>query len=223
MVFGTRVLWKGAAKASASPIEKSIKPTFLIVTGIGNPDSTYGGSRHNTGKLALQMTRLPFNPHPKLKGISYAVDITRPNVVFLQTSVYMNVSGVAVKPAWELFTHLKKEEYNVKYAVVHDELSKPVGKVQLREGNTSVRGHNGLKSIVQKCNVDFFRIGVGIGRPDSRDPQEVADYVLGVSSRQDRAILEEEAFPKMMDIIDDLRNYKFPENRDLVGSFKGLR
>lgn len=43
-----------------------------------------------------------------------------------------------------------------------------------------LRGHNGLKSIVDnlKSN-DFQKIKIGIGRPNSKDPEVVANYVLG--------------------------------------------
>lgn len=206
MVFGTRVLWSGAKKVASSAAAKSDKPTFLIVTSIGNPDKDYAGSRHNTGKLLLQMTRHKFFPHPKLRGVEYAVDLERPNVLYLQTLNYMNVCGVVVKPAWHLFSRLKSIDYNVQYAVVHDELSKDLGEVQLRSGKASPRGHNGLKNISKMCHVDYHRIGIGIGRPESRDPYDVADYVLGVQSRHERQTLEQESFPKMMKIIDDLRN-----------------
>lgn len=226
-MFATRILWKSAKKGSKGSkgnnnvvkdiLKPSTKPTFLIVSAIGNPEKVYGGTRHNVGKLALQMTNLMFFNHPKLSGILYALDMDRPNMLFLQTEQYMNQSGLVLKPALKFFSHLKRERYNVKYVVVHDEMSKDLGKVQLREGNTSVRGHNGLKDIVKHCNVDFFRLGIGIGRPESRDPFDVTEHVLGVTTRYEREIIRDEATPKMMKILDDLVKTKFPENRDLVG------
>jgi peptidyl-tRNA hydrolase len=42
------------------------------------------------------------------------------------------------------------------------------------------RGHNGLKSIFSclKTN-DYEKIKIGVGRPDTHDPEIVAQYVLG--------------------------------------------
>ena len=42
-----------------------------------------------------------------------------------------------------------------------------------------------------------MRIGIGIGRPVSRAPEVVADYVLSKFTRSEFNILEEEAFPAM--------------------------
>jgi PTH1 family peptidyl-tRNA hydrolase len=41
-------------------------------------------------------------------------------------------------------------------------------------------GHNGLKSLKRELGgADFHRVRVGVGRPDSSDPDVVAAYVLG--------------------------------------------
>ena len=41
-------------------------------------------------------------------------------------------------------------------------------------------GHNGLKSLKRDLGgPDFHRVRVGVGRPDSTDPDIVAAYVLG--------------------------------------------
>ena len=41
-------------------------------------------------------------------------------------------------------------------------------------------GHNGLKSLKDGLgSADFVRVRVGVGRPDTTDPEIVAAYVLG--------------------------------------------
>ena len=41
-------------------------------------------------------------------------------------------------------------------------------------------GHNGLKSLKRELGApDFHRVRIGVGRPDSTDPEIVAAYVLG--------------------------------------------
>lgn len=213
MVFGSRVLWNSVKEAAP---DLSKKPTFLIVTSVNNPTEVYGGTRHNAGEYALQCTQLNFVRHPRLLHMNYALDMERKNILYLTGNSYMNLSGTPIQAAWAYFTNLKKNKYNVKYLVVHDELSLPVGKIQLRRGSQSIRGHNGLKSVKEKCQVDFFRLGIGIGRPESRIPHDVAEYVLSIMPRDDRLTIAFEAVPKMMKVIDELRNTAFPENTDLV-------
>ena len=44
-------------------------------------------------------------------------------------------------------------------------------------------GHNGLKSLRQGLgSPDFARVRVGVGRPDSTDPEIVSAHVLGTFS-----------------------------------------
>jgi PTH1 family peptidyl-tRNA hydrolase len=63
--------------------------------------------------------------------------------------------------------------------VLHDEIDLPFGEIRSRVGG-GLAGHNGLKSLRQSLGgADFARVRVGVGRPDSTDPEIVASYVLG--------------------------------------------
>ena len=59
--------------------------------------------------------------------------------------------------------------------IVHDELEKPFGNIGIRMGG-SAKGHNGLRSIIGVCGMNFPRLRFGIGRPAQRE--DVPDYVL---------------------------------------------
>ena len=62
--------------------------------------------------------------------------------------------------------------------VVHDEIDFPFGRIEVKLGGGS-GGHNGLKSLVRGLGgPDFLRVRVGVGRPDTTDPDRVASYVL---------------------------------------------
>ena len=62
---------------------------------------------------------------------------------------------------------------------IHDEIDLPFGTVQARVGG-GLAGHNGLKSLKRELGSgDFRRLRVGVGRPDSTDPEIVSAYVLG--------------------------------------------
>ena len=76
--------------------------------------------------------------------------------------------------------------------VVHDELESALGKVTVRDGGVSPKGHNGLKSCQQQLGggMKWWRVGVGIGRPDSREPDVVSRYVMGKMTSFQRGALE---------------------------------
>jgi PTH1 family peptidyl-tRNA hydrolase len=109
----------------------------------------------------------------------------------------MNVSGPAVAQAWSTFTRDSARSSGSEGAppilvVLHDELEAPLGAITVRSGWASPRGHNGLKSIQKSLNRDtrWWRVGVGIGRPESRDPDVVAGYVLRKMSAEERGKVE---------------------------------
>ena len=96
----------------------------------------------------------------------------------------MNDAGSAVGPARGA---LKLPLDRV--LVVHDEIDLPFGEVRTRVGGGTA-GHNGLKSLVRGLgSPDFARVRVGVGRPDSTDPEIVSSYVLG-RFREPRAQVE---------------------------------
>jgi PTH1 family peptidyl-tRNA hydrolase len=97
-----------------------------------------------------------------------------PRVAVLCPQTFMNDAGRSVGPARGAFK-LPLE----RVVVVHDEIDLPFGDVRTRLGG-GLAGHNGLKSIKRELGgADFVRVRVGVGRPDSTDPEIVSAYVLG--------------------------------------------
>ena len=97
-----------------------------------------------------------------------------PRVALILPQTFMNESGKAVGPArGALGVPLDR------ILVIHDEIDLPFGRVETRLGG-GLAGHNGLKSLKRELGgADFHRVRVGVGRPDSTDPDIVAAYVLG--------------------------------------------
>jgi PTH1 family peptidyl-tRNA hydrolase len=97
-----------------------------------------------------------------------------PRVAVLCPQTYMNDAGRSVGPArGALKVALER------VLVVHDEIDLPFGEVRTRVGG-GLAGHNGLKSLKRELGSgEFARVRVGIGRPDSTDPEIVSAYVLG--------------------------------------------
>jgi PTH1 family peptidyl-tRNA hydrolase len=98
----------------------------------------------------------------------------RPRVALLWPRTYYNDAGRSVGPARGSFK-LPLD----RVLVVHDEIDLPFEDVRTRLGG-GLAGNNGLKSIKRELGgADFMRVRVGVGRPDSTDPEIVAAYVLG--------------------------------------------
>ena len=92
----------------------------------------------------------------------------------LRPQTYMNEAGRSAGPARGSY---KLELDHV--LVLHDEIDLPFGEIRVRLGG-GMAGHNGLKSLKRDFgSPDFHRVRIGVGRPDSTDPEIVAAYVLG--------------------------------------------
>jgi PTH1 family peptidyl-tRNA hydrolase len=92
----------------------------------------------------------------------------------LKPLTFMNDAGRSAGPARGAY-HLDLD----RLVVVHDEIDLPFGEIRVRLGG-GLAGHNGLRSLKRELGgADFHRVRVGVGRPDSTDPEIVAAYVLG--------------------------------------------
>jgi PTH1 family peptidyl-tRNA hydrolase len=156
------------------------------VVGLGNPGPGYADTPHNVGfKVADELVRRWELPKPRKK---YAGELTEgrtgpggPRVAVLKPQTFMNDAGRSVGPARGAY-RLGLDQV----VVIHDEIDLPFGEIRVRLGG-GLAGHNGLKSLRRELGgADFHRVRVGVGRPDSTDPDIVAAYVLG-TWRQSKA------------------------------------
>ena len=160
------------------------------MVGLGNPGDRYARTRHNIGfeVAALAAERWGLPKAKKRYGGLYTdgrTGLAGPRVGVLLPQTYMNEVGNAAGPArGSLGVDLDH------VVAVHDEIDLPFGAVQARLGG-GLAGHNGLKSLKQGLgSADFHRIRVGVGRPDSTDPEIVSSYVLGRFREPDDEVRE---------------------------------
>ncbi len=161
----------------------------ILVVGLGNPGAEYAGTRHNVGfDVAEELCRRWDLSRPRQK---FAGRISEgragpggPRVAVLVPQTFMNASGDSAGPArGSLKVPLDR------VVALHDEIDLPFGEVQVRLGG-GLAGHNGLKSLKRGFgDAEFWRVRVGVGRPDSTDPEIVSGYVLG-RFREPRAEVE---------------------------------
>lgn len=154
-------------------------PVDWLIVGLGNPGKRYAGTRHNIGEMAAEKLIEQFElgkPKSRYRGafVDGRLGPGGPRVAVLIPETFMNESGQSVGPARG---ELRVEPDHV--LVIHDEIDFPFGRIESKLGGGH-GGHNGLKSI--KANLgtaDFRRVRVGVGRPDSTDPEIVSSWVLG--------------------------------------------
>ncbi|MEO8092124.1 MAG: aminoacyl-tRNA hydrolase [bacterium] len=160
---------------------------FLVV-GLGNPGSRYAATRHNVGfEVGAELARRWDLPRARERYRGRIAEGRAgpggPRVVVLLPQTYMNESGDSAGPArGSLRVPLER------VIAIHDEIDLPFGEVRSKLGG-GVAGHNGLKSLKRGLgSADFFRVRVGVGRPDGTDPEIVSAHVLGRFAEPDSEV-----------------------------------
>jgi len=161
---------------------------MYIIVGLGNPTRQYEHTRHNVGFDAIDYLieeyQIPYSglKHKAMYGKGRIG--SRP-VILAKPVTYMNLSGEAVR---ELVDYYKVDPEN-ELIILYDDVSLAPGQLRLRRKG-SAGGHNGIKSIIEHLGTrNFMRIKIGVGeKPKGWD---LADYVLGRFSKEERKLLEE--------------------------------
>ncbi|RAL05625.1 aminoacyl-tRNA hydrolase [Aspergillus ibericus CBS 121593] len=127
-------------------------------------------------------------------------------------------------PEWQVrgVDPVSLRQFSPTLVILHDELEAPLGKVRVKRGGpekASLRGHRGLISAFESLrgkglyppkkgaavgDLSVLRIGVGIGRPETRNRGDVADYVLKEMSPAELAAVRAAAVPVLEVLADEL-------------------
>ena len=179
---------------------------------LGNPGIGYSQNRHNAGRMLAQALAFyqSLSWQKKYNGLYASHD----GAHFIMPETYMNRSGISVQAVSSFYKIDIKE-----IIIIHDELELPLGTISLKFSG-GLGGHNGLRSMKDSFgSADFWRIRVGIGRPDKRLPGEggragsgegIIDWVLSDFSKP-----EMETLIPALDMGADLLTQTFscdPEN-----------
>jgi PTH1 family peptidyl-tRNA hydrolase len=158
--------------------------TPWLIVGLGNPEPSYSGHRHNVGAMVVDAlaTRTSANlrSHKARAAVAEVRLAPAQRAIIARPLTFMNESG---GPVAGLLSFYKVPVENL--VVIHDDLDIPFAEVRLKLGGGE-GGHNGLRSITKSVGTrDYLRVRVGIGRPPGRmDP---ADYVLHDFSAAERS------------------------------------
>ena len=157
---------------------------FLIV-GLGNPGREYAATRHNIGFDMITYLSDKYNISMNGKEGKAVVGkgvIDGQKVILVQPQTFMNLSGESVRALMDYYK-LDLEDL----IVIYDDISLAPGQLRVR-AKGSAGGHNGIKSIIAHLGTqEFPRVRVGVGEKPSR--MDLADYVLGHFSAEDKKIM----------------------------------
>jgi PTH1 family peptidyl-tRNA hydrolase len=167
-----------------------------VIVGLGNPGEEYDGTRHNTGRMAVEQFATDSdiegwkeNNAAKATIAKGAVD--KNTVTLVLPDTYMNKSGAAV------LKFVKSVKAAEKMVVVYDDLDLAIGtmKVSFDRGSG---GHKGIESIIRAVKTKkFTRVRIGISPSTAvgklKKPQgeeEVGKFILGTFKPAEQVMLK---------------------------------
>lgn len=175
----------------------------ILIVGLGNPGVKYENTRHNIGFNIVDAIAYKYSfPDYSNKFSSLICNkvIDTVKITLLKPQLYMNLSGYAISQAIN-FYKINVEEL----IVIHDDLDLQFAKVKMKIGGGS-GGHNGIKSIDQHVGSNYYRLRIGIGKPDKN--YDISNYVLANFSPS-----EVETIHKLESTL--LENFNLILNKDL--------
>ena len=153
----------------------------MLWVGLGNPGSSYSKNRHNVGFMALDYLAEAYRfadwrqtkPAAETSGL---VGTTK--IRLLKPLSYMNRSGL---PVAQMAKYYDIAPENI--LVFHDDIDLGAGKIRVKQGGGH-GGHNGLRDIDRHIGKEYWRVRIGVGRPDGR--QDVDKWVLSDFTKQEQ-------------------------------------
>ncbi|MDO8552557.1 MAG: aminoacyl-tRNA hydrolase [bacterium] len=143
-----------------------------IFVGLGNPGYEYEGTRHNTGRMALESFAksaklTEWKEDKKAKALVSRGIVGHPShkasagqgktlAALVLPNTFMNKSGAAVAK------FVKSQKAAERMAIVYDDLDLPLGTMKI-SFNRGSGGHKGVESIMKAVKTKkFTRVRVGV-------------------------------------------------------------
>ncbi|MDD4662199.1 MAG: aminoacyl-tRNA hydrolase [Candidatus Pacebacteria bacterium] len=170
---------------------------MILIVGLGNPEEKYENTPHNVGFRVIDLFKEKFD-FPNFSLNQNSLISKKENIILLKPQTYMNNSGVSVKEIMNFYKIRKEDLW-----VIHDENDLKLGEFKISK-NISPKGHNGIKSIIEKLGTqDFIRFRVGI---NSNQKEDLIDYVLKPFSKENTEIINETIFDVVSSLNDSIIN-----------------
>ena len=163
---------------------------MYIIAGLGNPEKKYINTRHNIGFDVIDAIAEKNDivmGERKHKAVIGKGIVAGQKAVLVKPLTYMNLSGESVRSVIDFYKVDEKSEL----IVISDDVSLDMGQIRIRKRGSD-GGHNGLKNIIMHLGHDeFIRVRMGVGEKPPR--MDLADYVLGHFSAEEREVMNESA------------------------------
>jgi PTH1 family peptidyl-tRNA hydrolase len=181
---------------------------MYLFVGLGNPGYQYKNTKHNIGFEIIEYfinnnKNINYSKSLKFQGIFYEVilkkdlnqaDTKGNKFLMLMPLTYMNLSGVSVKQVVDFYKINPNQ-----IIVIHDDMDIKIGEFKIKFNGGSA-GHNGIQSIISYIGKDFYRIRIGINRPQDKNYK---DYVLNRFSLEELTEIKN-LLPKINIIIENI-------------------
>lgn len=149
------------------------KMSRKLLVGLGNPGAQYKNTRHNVGFILVDTLVAKLSLQWKFEKKFNSDIASNSEYIFAKPQTFMNQSGSAVK---KLVTYFGTNLNDL--IVIHDDVDIEAGDAKFKKGSSSA-GHHGVEDIIEKLGTkDFWRLRVGIGRPED-NVCDVHSFVLG--------------------------------------------
>ncbi len=168
----------------------------LVIVGLGNPGKEYEKTRHNAGRMAVELLakqegfdNFVFNKTSNALVAKGEVEGEKATLVLPETM--MNLSGKAVA------AFVKTPKAAKSMVVLQDDLDLPLGTIKMVVGRGS-GGHKGIESIMRSVKTkDFTRIRIGISAAGKKNQakkvsgeEKVVKHVIGKFKPTEEATLK---------------------------------
>lgn len=157
-----------------------------LIAGLGNPGARYADTRHNAGawwaRLLAARAGAALKASRAAGGATAALEVAGAPLRLLVPDAYVNLSGAPVAAACRY--------YRVPPAallVAHDDIDLPCGAARLKFGG-GAGGHKGLRDVARLLGPGFWRLRLGVGRPERA--AQVESYVLRPPDAAERARID---------------------------------
>lgn len=167
-----------------------------IIVGLGNPGEEYRETRHNAGRMVLEVFRKKYDfPEfvldKSLKALVSKGAFGKDKVILVEPDNFMNVSGKSVAP---LVKNAKDAERTI---VVYDDIDLPLGSMKI-SFNRSSGGHRGVESIIKALKTPAFaRLRIGIcpttpsGKPKKPKGEDaILDFIVGPFKKPEAEVMK---------------------------------
>lgn len=171
-------------------------PMAFTIVGLGNTGGAYDNTRHNAGRMAVEMfaKKEGFEPFVFKKTANALVSVGTVDgekVTLVLPETMMNLSGKAVG------AFIKTPGAAKKLLVIQDELDLPLGTLKMVFARNS-GGHKGVESIMRAIKTkNFARLRVGISgvgkKQQAKKPssdEKVLKHVIGKFSPSEQPVLK---------------------------------